>query len=200
MVVGLDYGHGLKTPEGAKRYTFDDGTAVFEGALNRLVALEVLDQLLDAGVTVYDLVARKKVGTVHALEDSDPSLKRRADYANSLDLDVVLSIHTNAVGRSIRGPSQPARGITVFTSPGETNADGYAAAIAGCVSGVGLRSRGTREANFYMLRRTRSPAVLVEGGFFTSLDDVQLLQDRTYRVHLASCYVRGLLQHHAERS
>ncbi|MHC4891899.1 MAG: N-acetylmuramoyl-L-alanine amidase family protein [Planctomycetota bacterium] len=129
-----------------------------------------------------------------------PSLKRRADYANSLDLDVVLSIHTNAVGRSIRGPSQPARGITVFTSPGETNADGYAAAIAGCVSGVGLRSRGTREANFYMLRRTRSPAVLVEGGFFTSLDDVQLLQDRTYRVHLASCYVRGLLQHHAERS
>ena len=199
MVVGLDYGHGLCTPEGAKRYTFDDGTAVHEGAINRDVALEVLDQLLDAGVTVYDLVARRKVGTVHALENGDPSLKRRADYANSLKLNLVLSIHTNAIGKSITGPSLPARGITAFTSKGETRSDGYARAIMAKVTGSGLRSRGVKEANFYMVRRTTAPAVLMEGGFFTSLSDVALLQDRGYRVRLAQCYVQGILQHHAQQ-
>jgi len=112
----------------------------------------------------------------------------------------VLSIHTNAVGNVIAGPSRAARGITAFTSPGKTDADGYAKAIHQQVVANGLRARHPREANFYMLRETRAPAVLVEGGFFTSAEDVALLRDRGYRRKLAACYVQGLLIHHTERT
>lgn len=44
---------------------------------------------------------------------------------------------------------------------------------------MGLRDRGVKTANFYMLRESRMPAILTEGGFMDSTVDIHSLRSDT---------------------
>ena len=45
-------------------------------------------------------------------------------------------------------------------------------------NGCQLKNRGCRTANFYMLRKSKSKAVLIECGFMTNIKDVTYLKDK----------------------
>ena len=124
------------------------------------------------------------------------SLKERVRIANELGADLFLSIHCNA----FVDPS--ANGFEVWTSPGDTGADPIATRIFYSMRETFPEmiarqdfSDGDpdKEAEFYVLKHTSMPAVLVELAFLTNWADAHLLS--TARPRFARAIADGLVGH-----
>ena len=55
-----------------------------------------------------------------------------------------------------------------------------------------LRSRGVHSANFYVLRRTKMPSILLETGFISNPDEEAMLKDPAFRSQIVDAIARGL--------
>ena len=55
--------------------------------------------------------------------------------------------------------------------------------------------RGTRAEQFYVVANVRHPAVLIEGGFLSNLDDVTRLASEPYREQLAAAITDGIIRY-----
>ena len=216
--VVVDPGHGGLDPETGeyqthgKRYTHTDVDpewTFYEGEHNRRHSARLIRMLLDTTVDVYSTVDQRQITQPPSLDGSsfgwrDTSLTARIRYANSLhhqlaraDKRVLLvSIHGNAIGSVVRGPSQLAKGLVVFTSRGATQSDRVAESITDAYAAdpsLGMRVRRPKEANFKMLTATRCPAVLLEAGFFTNLADAQVMASEEGSEAIARGVFRGLV-------
>lgn len=174
----LDAGHGYNTP--GKRSP--DGLREYE--FNRAVA-NYANQLLEnyKNVTVY---------FSHS-DQRDVSLTARTDKANSLNVDIFVSIHANAFGS---GGWNNVGGIETYVYPSRPPvANQLAQKIQrNLVIATGLENRGVRTADFHVLRETKMDAVLVEGGFMTNRNEVELLRSETYRRTIAEGIVKALAE------
>jgi N-acetylmuramoyl-L-alanine amidase len=174
----LDAGHGYNTP--GKRSP--DGMREYE--FNRAVA-NYAKQLLEnyKNVTVY---------FSHS-DQRDISLKARTDKANSLNVDIFVSIHANAFGG---GDWNNVSGIETYVYPTRPpGAFQLAQKIQrNLVISTGLENRGVKTADFHVLRETEMDAVLVECGFMTNRNDIKLLRSETYRRTVAEGIVKALAQ------
>lgn len=111
----------------------------------------------------------------------------RADMANEQPADLFVSIHCNSA------ESAAAQGTEVYCFPGSSQG----AALADCirkriVAAMATVDRGTKEANFQVLRETDCPAVLVETAFISSPSDRAKLASLTGRVAFAIAIYQGL--------
>lgn len=173
MKILFDNGHGIDTP--GKRSP--DGV-LREYARNRLIAGRVVSALTDLGHDAALLVP----------EQEDIPLSERCRRVNELcrllgrDNVILISIHTNAAGRGDRW--YDATGWCAYTTRGDTLADALATSLYEAAKfhlpGQRLRTDYTDgdpdlEANFYLLRRTLPPAVLVENFFMDSRRDYEFL-------------------------
>jgi N-acetylmuramoyl-L-alanine amidase len=216
--VVVDYGHGgvingvYQNPT-SKQYTFTDHGDFFigEGITNRKTAVHLIRKLLEAGVRVWDCVAQKEWLEApecwHELEQSNVPLETRTSYANGGERAKALfiSIHSNAVGESLRGVSQAARGAVIFTSPGKTTSDDVATTMHEAFAEVFKSEpvsvrRGDwtdgdvdHEANFWVLRKTASSAILGEILFFTNIEDARFLSSSHGQERIAEGYFQGAL-------
>ena len=87
-------------------------------------------------------------------------LRDRVFIANSVKADMFISIHVNA------SPKHNAKGEEIWIYPGSTKSAKLANSIATYIDEiVPGRFRGVKEGNFYVLRKTKMPAVLIEVGF-----------------------------------
>ena len=123
-------------------------------------------------------------------------LQYRCDVANAIkDLDLFVSLHTNAAGSGWSS----ARGWEIYaSSPGDTAGRNIAAkAIAKRVreAGVTVHGEAVKHERFYVLKNTTAPAVLIEHGFHTSKEDVALLKSADYRKKLAVAQCKGILDY-----
>jgi len=104
-----------------------------------------------------------------------------------------VSLHSNAANND--GWSS-ARGWRVLVYG--LNGDRYAAAkaVQARVEGVAPAMRIPAIAagpSYYVLKHTKAPALLIEHGFHTNKEDVELLKDSTYRQRLAYAEAAGIL-------
>ncbi|RSD25231.1 N-acetylmuramoyl-L-alanine amidase [Mesobacillus subterraneus] len=178
MKIMLDAGHGYNTP--GKRSP--DGMREYE--FNRAVANYARDLLANYNnVTVY---------FSHS-DQQDVSLKARTDKANSLNVDIFVSIHANAFGS---GGWNSAGGIETYVYPSRPPvAYQLAQKIQrNLVVATGLQNRGVKTADFHVLRETRMDAVLVECGFMTNREEIKLLRSETYRRTIAEGIVKSLAE------
>ncbi len=212
----IDYGHGglidgvYQTP-GGKQYTFTDvqpPLTLYEGVSNRKTAAALMRLALMAGYPVWDCVADRQVLSAPLwsdLQQLDISLSARVRSANNFPAGLLISCHSNAVGNAIKGPSQSANGIDIYTSRGTTRADAVASSVYDSFKEnmQGLRVRAgdyvdgdsDHEADFYIVRKTVMPAVLGEIGFFTNLSDAQYLAELQNHGQIALCYWYGIEEH-----
>jgi N-acetylmuramoyl-L-alanine amidase len=213
--IVVDYGHGGMVggvyQTAGKQYTFTDygGYWIGEGVSNRKSAASLIRQALAAGVRVWDAVAAREwteAPTWDQLEQKDVSLADRVAYANDgpRRRAVYLSLHSNAVGDSSVGPSQRARGVEMYTSPGQTAADPIATSLieafrAEVAEGIPVRRGDTAdgdpdmEARFYVLTRTAGPAILGEVGFFVNIHDARFLDSCAGQEAIGRAYLAGVL-------
>lgn len=123
-------------------------------------------------------------------------LQYRCDVANAIsDLDLFVSLHTNAAGSGWSS----ARGWEIYaSSPGDTAGRNIAAkSIAKRVreAGVTVHGEAVKHERFYVLKNTTAPAVLIEHGFHTNKEDVALLKSADYRAKLAEAECKGILDY-----
>ena len=125
--------------------------------------------------------------------DSFESLWSRVVATNSIRPDLFLSIHANSANNAA------ARGFEVWTTHGATAADKFATAIFEGLAEHGYAGRPDyddgdpdRETQFYVLRKTVCPAVLVELGFLSNVGDEKMLQDPAKLLGMACAIARAL--------
>lgn len=115
------------------------------------------------------------------------SLNERADCANREGADFFISLHCNAAGTS------QAHGAETFHFPGSSQGAKLAGSIQReLVVQTGVRDRGTKTANFAVLKGTQMPAVLVELGFISNPEEEQWLGDIDNQVLLAQAIAKGI--------
>ncbi len=179
LVVCIDPGHGLTT--GGKRSP--DGS-LREYEFNRDVAYRLKALLEAQGVTCIMTVAQD--------DQTDPSLATRVAIANNAgNVDLFVSIHANAFGDGWNS----ANGWEVYTYQSGGIAEMAAEAVeqATIDSGAGLKNRGCKTANFYVLRNTTMPAILIEHGFYTNLEECEKLKSDSFRDILAQADATGIM-------
>ncbi len=105
--------------------------------------------------------------------DVSLSLKARCDFENMGSYDYFISFHRNAFK-----PEQAA-GVETYTylNP-SAKSKGLAEKIQSALVEVGFVNRGVKEANFYVLRETKAPAVLIEIGFIDNSQDNALFDSK----------------------
>jgi len=182
MRIILDAGHGGISPfnneyvtPGKRSPVKEDGTQFYEGVNNRILVDLIYDALKDNGFDVVKLVDTWK----------DVSLSERVRKANQLHKEkksFLISIHSDAFGNGIEWTSP--KGITVFTSKGETKSDILAKwfhqELACNFDGISP-DRGIKEASFYILSKSHCSAVLLELGFHTNREELRLMEGEDWK-------------------
>lgn len=162
--IVLDAGHGLQTagkqtPDGEKEWTFNN--TVLLAAQSKLKLYEKVELL-----RVDDSTGR-----------TDIPLKIRTHHANNWKADVYLSFHHNA-NTGVWGDWGGVETYTYEGNGSNSKAEQLAKLIQPrLVRAMGLRDRGVRKKNLHVLRETKMPAVLIEGGFMDSRTDIEALRN-----------------------
>ena len=133
------------------------------------------------------------------LDDSDDgkddiALSTRVNKANTWGADFYLSVHHNA---GINGGS--GGGIVAYTHPdaSKTSVEWRDALYAALIAHTGLKgNRATPKAtgNYYVLRKTTMPAVLLELGFMDSKTDVPVILTDSYAQSCADAIVEVIVK------
>ncbi len=114
-------------------------------------------------------------------------LQQRVNIGNKSGADIFVSIHNNAAA------STSANGAETYWAPSDPAARQLARDVqAGVIARTGARNRGTFSANFYVLRWSNQPAVLVEAGFMSNPVELAKLRDATYQQRVAAGIADGL--------
>lgn len=188
----IDCGHGgMKngkyTTAPAKMHKFPEFT-IYEGVINRLIGQKVVESLRASRID-YAVVS-------DPIEDNSlESRVRTADNVYAKDKrSIYLSIHSNAGGGS---------GFEVFTSPGQTKSDkiadifckGYASSFPDFKLRRDLSDGdGDKEADFYVLRKTDCPAILVENLFFDNETEAKFLLSSIGQTKIAKCITDSIIE------
>lgn len=145
-------------------------------------------------------------------DDSFLPLEERADLANGINGAVFVSLHFNSAndggrangfevyavtpqGAASTADSMPT--LDQFEEAPGSEFDNASLALATCVQHSLLGhlpqvDRGVRRARFAVLRLTRAPAILVEGGFLTNDLESRSINDPAWRQRLAEAIAQGV--------
>lgn len=195
MIILIDNGHGKETP--GKRSP--DGL-FREYASTRQIACMVCDMLQAEGYDARLLVP----------EENDISLDERCRRANQYDKKntILVSIHHDASGNGSRWMT--ARGWSIHTTKGVTEADKLAECIWQRAKNTFLAPLSVRsytnskfghdfEENLYILLHTYCPAVLIENFFMDNKEDVAYLWTKEGKAACAEVIVDGIEDYIKER-
>lgn len=193
MKILIDPGHGIDTP--GKRSP--DGLFL-EYLWNRQVADLILEGLVSAGVDASLVVT----------ETNDVTLRNRVNRINTICNRVgasnvlLVSVHANAAGNGSAWMN--ASGWSCYTSKGKTRSDQVAECLYDAFEEE-FQDRKIRkdmsdgdrdwEENFYVLQKSKCPAVLLENFFYDNREECAwMLQEETKR-RIASAAVKGIIKY-----
>lgn len=177
MIICIDCGHGLTT----KGKQCLDGTK--EWVLNSRIGEYVEEMLTERGITVVrsdDRTGKK-----------DIPLSTRVKRANEVS-DYFISIHHNAGIRGGHGG-----GIVVFWYSSKPDREKQASALyKRAIDNTylkGNRSNPVVKKAFYVLRKTKCPALLIECGFMDSVRDLPIIKTEEFALGIATAITEFVL-------
>lgn len=178
MRIGIDMGHTL-SGEG----TGSQGCGYKEQNLTRELGKIVIEMLKKEGHTIYDCTVDKSSNNAQQLID-------RVNKANKQPLDLFVSIHFNACVNDVKGDGRTT-GTEVLLYSMSSKAKPYAERIVKKIANVGLKNRGVKTHNAYVLKHTKAPALLIETCFIDDRDDMNVYLKNPRKV--AKAIVEGIL-------
>jgi N-acetylmuramoyl-L-alanine amidase len=122
--------------------------------------------------------------------DEEVDLQPRVDIAEQANATVFVSIHANAI--SMDRPEVNGVETYYYSEMGERLATILHNRVMGLMD---MTDRGTRQARFYVLRRTSMPAVLIETGFVTGAIDAPKLWDPNWQARMGQAIAEGILEY-----
>jgi len=171
----LDAGHG-GTDEGAKVSAFQEKKIALTTTLLTKKHLEEMG---------YRVILTRS-------RDMYVPLPRRVSIANKTQAALFVSLHYNA------SKNHTAKGIEIFYhDSSEILRTRASRRLASCIlpfliDQTEALSRGVKQGNFYVIRETQMPAVLIEGGFMTNFEERSLLKDKEYLDKIAKGVALGI--------
>lgn len=170
--IFIDPGHGGSDP-GA------DGNGLAEKNVTLTIATRIRDILLQEYQNVTVKMSRTGDQTV--------SLQQRTDMANAWGADFYLSIHINAGGGT--GYEDY---IHDALSDRSRTADIQHIIHPEVIKLNNLIDRGTKKANYHVLRESTMDAMLSENGFIDTASDAEKMKDHGWIENVARGHVNGL--------
>ncbi len=176
--IGLDAGHGLKT----KGKQTPNGIKEFE--LNDKICDKITSILKD-----YDC---EIIRTDNNEGYMDESLSNRLSKYKTVGVSAFVSIHHNAFADDWNNVT----GVEVYVDKKATSKD---TKLAKCIYNrlikyTGLKGRGIKKENFYVINQNTIPAVLVEGGFMNSKIDYKIITSDAGQTAYAKAVAEGLIE------
>lgn len=128
-------------------------------------------------------------------------LSKRVEIAKQANANIFVSVHFNS------SKSPQAKGVEVFFCDGSKKNSArtiaskkLATSVLGrIVKRTSARDRGVKKGNFYVIRETEMPAILVEGGFISNPDERKLLKSHAYQEKIAQGIADGVDIYFKER-
>ena len=154
-----------------------------EYEFNRAIVKRIATRLTQLGIKFYNLVP----------ELTDISLETRVARANSKVTSlqkIYLSVHGNAASDTW----SDANGMETYYYTGGTKSSRLARAFQNrLITEVGWQDRGVKEANFYVIKYTKMPAILTENGFFSNPEECKKMLDEIWRNKIAEAHVKAIV-------
>lgn len=152
-----------------------------ESRENRIVKDKVISMLVSQGHTVYDC-------TVDNGTSQNDVLNKIVAKCNTHPVDLDISIHFNSGANDKKG-NHVTTGTEVFVYSSTSEAKLYAQNIAAAISALGFKNRGVKYSTaLYVLKKTKSPALLIECCFVDDKDDAMLYNSDK----MAAAIVKGI--------
>ena len=177
MIVILDAGHGglidgKYQTSGKRSPKRPDGSILYEGVNNRRIVEELKKAFNKEFIQYVDVVDSQE----------DIPLGTRVRRANAIKGNTLyLSIHSNAAGNSGWSDAR-GFGTYIYTDPSDKTK-----ALAEIIHrnlwenlSEFTKDRGIRQRDFYVLRKTNCPAILLELGFHTNLAETYLIESKEW--------------------
>lgn len=179
-IITIDPGHGGSDSGavGHNGYTEKEGAFAISqkvaSILNQSGAKVVMTR--DSDVDVYGPNASAR-----------NELQARVDVGNNANSDIFVSIHCNAF------VNPAANGTQTFYYGSSYQGQRLAQSIQEkMIEANGLRDRGISTCNFYVVKHSYMPAVLIETAFITNYDEEALLSDDEWQTTMAKAIAEGI--------
>jgi N-acetylmuramoyl-L-alanine amidase len=187
LVIVVDAGHG-GIDSGANR------PGVVEKEINLPVSLKLKDVLNHYGAKVV-LSRDRDIDLSGECDDETIKSRYRRDLAARIemveesDADLFISIHANAGGNSKH------RGAESFYYSQSEQGKKLANSIQTELIKITKADSEAHAANYFVLRKNRIPATLIELGYITNMEDRALLQSPDYQQKLAVAIGVGIVNY-----
>lgn len=175
--IALDPGHGLNTagkntPDGIKEWTLNDKVRDKVVEILNEYEVEIINTDNDEGVV-------------------DESLGDRLARYKNAGVSAFVSIHHNAFTSKWNN----ATGVEVYTDKNYTPEDMELAKLIydRMVKYIGMKGRGIKHENFYVINQNSIPAVLCEGGFMDGTSDYKIITSDAGQSAYAKAVAEGLV-------
>lgn len=168
-VVVIDAGHGGRAPGATKQ-----GTNEKDIDLQILLQLKAIFEASGENIGVY----------YTRTDDSNPTFEQRVQLANKSDADLFVSIHNNST-RS--GRMSATKGTQVMYAESSEKSKEFAQiCLEEVTSALGSRNKGLVEGeSIYIIRNSEVPVALIEVGFMTNQEELDLLRTEEYQKEAA---------------
>jgi len=183
-IILIDAGHGGADPGKVSGSTQ-------EKTINLAIAQKLQSYLEQADAITF----------MTRVDDSDLAQTKKSDMysrkltADTSNADIFVSIHQNSY------PNSSIQGAQVFYFNQSENSKRLAVCIQNELRSF-INNNNKREvtenSNYYVLRRTSMPAVIVECGFLTNPNEKNLLLDSDYQDRIAWAVYMGIVDYFRE--
>lgn len=182
--IVIDAGHG----------GWDPGKVATDGSKEKDINLEIAKKLQTYLEQSGSFVLTTRITDTALSESKRDDLKQRKELANSSNIDLLISIHQNSF------PSSSVKGAQVFYYDGKDESKVLAECIQERLKSIDNTNNRVAKANssYYLLKQTNIPAVIVECGFLSNLEEGELLKSEEYQEKIAWAIYCGILDYYNE--
>ncbi len=180
-IVVIDAGHGGRDP--GTSGTFEEET-FYEKTVNLDIALRVKELLEENGITV--IMTRD--------DDTYPTLEERSDLANINDAVIFVSIHANwATSASANGYETYYSKLNNNSTTGLSSEELAKSIMSQLSDTMSTKDRGIKTADHVVTKTSYMPAVLIEIGFMSNAEELELMFTEEFQNNFAKGICNGIL-------
>ncbi len=188
-VIVIDAGHG-----GIDNGVLGVNTSTKESDINLSISKYLRGYFVDAGFTV--VMTRKTQGGLYGLSTKGfkmRDMKKRKEIIEQSDADMVISVHQNFC------PIPSRRGGQVFYDKSSESGKLLADSIQKSLNEMKecVKANSPLIGDYYMLKCTESPSVIVECGFLSNSEDEALLIKSDYQKSIAYAIFKGAVAYYS---
>ena len=188
-VIVIDAGHG-----GVDAGVLGINTKTRESDINIAIAKQLKGYFVNAGFAV--VMTRKTNAGLYGAPTKGfkmRDMKKRKEIIETNKADMVISVHQNFC------PIPSKRGATVFFDKSSECGTELARQIQKSLNDMqeGAKKNEALAGDYYMLKCTNNPSVIVECGFLSNGEDEKLLTSEEYQNKIAYAIFKGAVSYYS---